>query len=80
MAGKKKKRIDLFLNCSECMKTKNDQNKPKKHQNYRTSKAKKEIPKGKTQADLSLNLKKYCKFCQKIQIHKEQIIIRKKSS
>jgi large subunit ribosomal protein L33 len=51
-------RANLFLTCGSCVK---------KHQNYRTSKAKK--PQGG-----KLSLKKYCKFCQKTQIHKETII------
>ena len=69
MASKKKNRIDLFLNCSECAKTKNDQGKPKRQQNYRTSRSK------NPQAE-KLNLKKYCKFCQKIVAHKEETIRR----
>ncbi len=36
-------------------------------QNYRTSKAK------KPQGD-KLSLKKYCRFCQKTQLHQEQVI------
>lgn len=51
-------RVNLFLSCSQCTKN---------HQNYRTSKAKK--PQGN-----KLSLKKYCKFCQKTQVHKEEII------
>jgi len=51
-------RTNLFLICGGC---------PKKHQNYRTSKAKK--PQG-----TKLSLKKYCKFCQKSQVHKEENI------
>ena len=52
-------RINLFLLCEKCAK---------KHQNYRTSRAK------KPQQNTKLSLKKYCKFCQKSQVHKEQII------
>jgi large subunit ribosomal protein L33 len=51
-------RTNLFLNCGVCTK---------RQQNYRTSKAK------KPQVN-KLNLRKYCKFCQKTQIHKEEII------
>ncbi|KLL05293.1 MAG: 50S ribosomal protein L33 [Mycoplasmataceae bacterium RV_VA103A] len=51
-------RVDLFLVCGGCQK---------RHQNYRTSKAKK--PQGE-----KLNLKKYCKYCQKTIAHKEEII------
>ncbi|MEG7978988.1 MAG: 50S ribosomal protein L33 [Mollicutes bacterium UO1] len=51
-------RVNLFLTCGGCTK---------RHQNYRTSKAKK--PQGE-----KLNLKKYCKFCQKKSLHKEEII------
>lgn len=51
-------RTNLFLTCGEC---------PKKHRNYRTSKAKK--PQGN-----KLSLRKYCKFCQKTQLHKEENI------
>jgi large subunit ribosomal protein L33 len=53
-------RVDLFLTCGECTK---------KHQNYRTSKAKK--PQGQGG---KLGLKKYCKFCRKTQTHKEEVI------
>ena len=53
-------RVNLFLTCGGCIK---------KHQNYRTSKAKK--PQGQGS---KLGLKKYCKFCQKTQTHKEEII------
>jgi large subunit ribosomal protein L33 len=60
-------RVNLFLTCSGCAKTKNSKNKPLKHQNYRTSKAKN--PHGE-----KLSLKKYCKFCQKTAIHKEEIV------
>lgn len=56
-------RTNLFLICEIC---------PKKHQNYRTSKAKKpQLQGGKIH---KLSLKKYCKFCQKTQIHKEENI------
>ncbi|CFW93141.1 50S ribosomal protein L33 [endosymbiont DhMRE of Dentiscutata heterogama] len=51
-------RVDLFLVCGGCQK---------RHQNYRTSKAKK--PQGE-----KLSLKKYCKFCQKTIAHKEEAI------
>jgi len=53
-------RVNLFLTCGGCAK---------KHQNYRTSKAKK-----LQGQDRKLSLNKYCKFCQKTQIHKEEII------
>jgi len=58
-------RINLFLNCSGCTK---------KHQNYRTSKARKAAG---DKPEEKLNLKKYCKFCRKTQIHKEQVIKKK---
>ena len=51
-------RENLFLKCS---------NHEKRHQNYRTSRAKKTPVK-------KLSLKKYCKFCQKTTAHKEEII------
>ena len=51
-------RDNLFLTCGKC---------EKRHQNYRTSRAKKPHAK-------KLSLKKYCKFCQKTAIHKEEII------
>ena len=51
-------RTNLFLTCGGCVK---------KHQNYRTSKAQ------KTEGG-KLSLKKYCKFCQKTQPHKEEVI------
>jgi len=50
--------VNLFLTCSSC---------EKRHRNYLTSRAK------KPQAE-KLSLKKYCKFCQKTAIHKEEII------
>ena len=56
-------RINLFLTCEGCSK-----NGVKKRQNYHTSKAR------KPQQNTKLSLKKYCKFCQKVQVHKEQII------
>ena len=52
-------RVNLFLICGGCAK---------KHQNYHTSRAK------DPQQNTKLSLKKYCKFCQKTQVHKEQII------
>jgi len=51
-------RVNLFLTCGGCAK---------RHQNYRTSKAKK--PQGG-----KLKLKKHCHFCNKTQLHKEEII------
>ena len=51
-------RVNLFLTCGSCTK---------RHQNYRTSKSKK--PQGG-----KLSLKKYCNFCQKTQVHKEENI------
>ena len=59
--------IKLFLDCSECAKAKNDKGKSKRQQNYLTSRAKN--PQGE-----KLKLKKYCKFCQKTTIHKEEVI------
>ena len=50
----------IFLTCEFCVK-----NFGKKHRNYRTSvTAKKE----------KLTRPKYCKFCQKTQIHKQENI------
>ena len=59
-------RVNLFLNCGSCAALK------KKHRNYLTSKAK------KPQGD-KLSLKKYCKFCRKIQIHEEEIVKKSKT-
>lgn len=53
-------RVNLFLTCNSCTK---------RHQNYRTSKAKKPAGQGG-----KLSLKKYCKFCQRTQVHKEENI------
>jgi len=62
--NKKKSKSDILLICQECLVTKNVS-----HRNYRTTKTKKM----QTQ-NLKLNLRKYCKFCQKTQFHKEGAI------
>ena len=61
---KKKSKGDILLICQGCVVNKNII-----HRNYRTTKTKKM----QTQ-NLKLNLKKYCKFCQKTVAHKEEII------
>jgi len=61
---KKKSKGDILLLCQACLITKNICRR-----NYRTTKTKKM----QTQ-NLKLNLKKYCKFCQKTQSHKEGAI------
>lgn len=61
---KKSRKGDILLICQECLVT-----KKVSHCNYRTTKTKKM----QTQ-NLKLNLRKYCKFCQKTQSHKEGAI------
>jgi len=51
-------KINLFLTCSNCKK---------KHQNYRAEKEK------NAQRE-KLSLRKFCKFCKKTKLHKEEII------
>ncbi|CAI2195346.1 2230_t:CDS:2 [Funneliformis geosporum] len=65
---KSKSKGDILLTCQACLVTKNTS-----HQNYRTTKTKK-----MQSQNLKLNLKKYCKFCQKTQSHKEGAVNRKK--
>jgi len=64
MNKKTKSKGDILLTCQECLVKKNIS-----HRNYRTTKSKKM----QTQ-NLKLSLRKYCKFCQKSQLHKEQTI------
>ncbi|CAG8531850.1 5522_t:CDS:2 [Cetraspora pellucida] len=62
--------INRFIRMTQSQRKKETQNpkkSAKRHQNYRTSKAKK--PQGE-----KLSLKKYCKFCQKTIAHKEETI------
>ncbi|KLL03177.1 MAG: hypothetical protein MRECE_25c022 [Mycoplasmataceae bacterium CE_OT135] len=62
--AKKKSKGDISLICQECLTKKKTT-----HRNYRTTKTKEM----QTQ-NLKLNLRKYCKFCQKTQSHKEGAI------
>jgi len=59
--AKKKSKGDISLICQECLVKKKIT-----HRNYRTTKTKKM----QTQ-NLKLNMRKYCKFCQSTQPHKE---------
>lgn len=64
MNKKKKSKGDILLTCQECLVKKNIS-----HRNYRTVKSKK-----MQSQNLKLSLRKYCKFCQRTQLHKEQAI------
>ena len=57
--AKKKAKGDILLVCQKCSQ-----------HNYRTTKS----VKNKSGKILKLNLRKYCKFCQKTQAHQERAV------
>nr|BBC77433.1 ribosomal protein L33 [Nitzschia sp. PL3-2] len=62
MQKKKKIRVLITLECNEC--SSNNIKRKKGISRYITEKSKRNTPE-------RLNLKKYCKFCNRITLHKE---------